>query len=349
MHENYLEDSEAFAKNLREELGWKPDYIPSAETLADLLRQRYDYRIVYGGLDEHPAFAGLERVFLPTDRSLLLVSTLAERDLRYHFAKEIGHQVLGLEKRSLTAPMLQVKGFDMALAHARANAFAAALLLPAAQVDAEIKVFFGTGEAELNVFGRLLNHYKVTPELLLDRLTAMLPRFRDIKSLFLFKLVEAENGEINLTRELHIGNRHRPHATGLLEHYCRRWIGTQMLVKGRDRLQTGVQIEQFVGSEDQYLVLALSDKQHDGRRQAVCLGLPMSTELEATIPSIVRADLKHRLVSNTCERCSIMDCQVRAAAPVVALARQQRKDAQDTIDELQRRARQAARRGTRRI
>lgn len=349
MHENYLEDSEAFAKTLRIELGWHPEYVPTLKDLSDLLEDRFDYRLVRGGIDEHQSFTGLLRVYVPTDRSLLLASTLDERELRYHYASEVGYQIQELSARSLTAPMMQVRGFDMALAHARANAFAAALLLPAEQVDAEIKDFFGVGEPALDVFEQLLAKYRVSPELLLDRLTAMLPRFRDMKSLFFIKLVETLPGQMHVTRELHLGERHRPHATGLLEHYCRRWVGAQLLMRGRDRIQTGVQIEQFYGSADQYLVLALADTEHNGQRQASFIGVPLTSDLEATIPSLLRSELKHRIVNNTCERCPIADCDERAAPPTVAEAKKQRRAVQDTIEELQRKARQAARRSSKRI
>ncbi len=158
MHENYLEDSEAFAKTLRADLGWAPEYVPTARELGEVLRERHDYRLVAGGIAEHEAFAGLERVFVPTDRTLLLAPTLREPDLRYHYAKELAYQTLGIRGRSLTAPMVRVKGFDMALAHARANAFAGALLLPGRQVDAEVRDFFGEREPALDVFENWLSH-----------------------------------------------------------------------------------------------------------------------------------------------------------------------------------------------
>ncbi len=349
MHENYLEDSEAFAKTLRTELGWAPTFVPSAEDVAEVLRKRYDYRLQHGGIDEHAAFQGLDRVFVPTDRTLLLAGTLGEPDLRYHYAKEIGYQTLEITGRSLTAPMLQVRGFDMALAHARANAFAAALLLPAEQVDAEIKDFFGQAEPALDVFEQLLAKYRVTPELLLDRLTAMLPRYRDIRSLFFIKLIEGAPGEMQVSRELHLGERHRPHSTGLTEHYCRRWVGAELLLRGREKNKTGVQVEKFYGSEDEYLVLALASTSHDGHREASFIGMPLTPELEATVPVLLRADLKHRVVNNTCERCPIKDCQERAAPAVFAEAKAKRRAVAEQIEELQRQARQAARRSRGRI
>ena len=345
MHENYLEDAEAFATSLRAELAWPPEHVPSADELAAVLAQRYDYRILPGATVEHPAFAGLERVFVPADRTLLLAPTFAERDTRYHLAAELGYQTLELQHRSLTAPTLQVRSFDEALAQARANAFATALLLPAERVDAELRTFFGDTEPALDVFEQLLRRYRVTPEVLLDRVSALLPRFRELRSLFFIQLTEPSPGALQITRELHLGDRHRPHATGLHEHYCRRWAGAQLLLRGRDRLQIGVQLNRYHGSEEEYLVLAIADRQHDGRRQATFIGMPMSDELAGALPALVRADLKRRVVNNTCERCPIDDCAERAGPPTVVEARQRRRGVTEAIDELQRRARQAARRG----
>ena len=349
MHENYLEDSEAFAKTFRAQLDWAPEYVPSVDDLAGVLQRRYDYRVVYGGLDEHGAFRGLERVFVPADRTLLLRASLQDRDLRYHLAKELGYQEMDIRERSLVAPMQEVGGFDRALSHARANAFAGALLLPGAEVDRELRGFFGEGEPALDVFQRILSHYAVTPALLLDRVAGMIPRFRDIRSLFFLQLTETQPGHLQITRELHLGRRHRPHSNGLLEHYCRRWVGSRLLLRGRDSVQIGIQRSRYHGSEDEYLVLAIADKQHDGRRQSAILGMPMTPELEGTIPALLKAELTPVEVNNTCERCPITDCSVRAAPPTVITDRQRRRDINKTIDELQRRARQAARRGMGRI
>ena len=345
MHENFLEDSEVSAKKLREELTWAPSYVPSAEELGYLLRFKYDYRILKGGLEEHEAFIGLERVFLPTDRSLLLSGTMQERDLRYHLAKEIGYQILKLSnERSLTSPIVEVSGFDMALAQARAHAFASALLLPAEQFDAELKGFFGEGELAPDIFQQLLRKYEVTPMLLLDRVAALIPQFRDIRSLYLIQLTESEEEGLQVTRELHLGAHHRPHSTGLLEHYCRRWVGVRLLLNRRESVQVGLQVSQFHGFDEEYLVLAISDREHNGKRQSTFLGMPLTPELEGTIPALVKADLKHKVVSNTCERCSIVDCTERAASPDVADLRQKRKNVGETIKELQRKSRLAARR-----
>ena len=345
MHDNYLEDSEAFARRTRRALGWDPAHVPASEELEGLLRDRHDYRVVRGGLDAVEAFAGLERVFVPTDRSLLLAGSLGERDLRYYLAKELGYRVMDVRGRPLTAPMLRSESFDVALAHARTHAFASALLLPAERVDAELDGFFGAGEPALDVFEQLLTHYRVTPLLLLDRVSALIPRLRGIRSLYLIQLVEESPGNLQVTRELHLGAQHRPHATGLHEHYCRRWAGTRLLLRGRDRLQTGVQVDRFHGSDDEYLVLALADRQHDGRRQATSLGMPLTEELEGAIPALVKADLQRRVVNNTCERCGIADCAERAAPPTVARARERRRAVDAAVEELQRRARAAARRG----
>jgi len=345
MHENYLEDSEAFAKTLRDALGWSADYVASSKELSEVLLDRHDTRVLLGALGKEPAFSGLETVFIRTDRSLLTAASLEERDLRYHLARELGYLEMDIRERNCEAPMVRVRSFDRALAHARAHAFAGALLLPAQRVDAELHSFFGDGEPALDIFQGLLERYRVTPSLMLDRVAALIPRFRDIRSLFFIQLTETDRGNLQVTRELHLGERHRPHSTSLLEHYCRRWIGTRLLLRGRSDLQIGLQVERFHGSEAEYLVLAIADAQHDGCRQAVFLGMPLTAELEATIPSLLKADLQRREVNNTCERCAILDCAERAAPPIYEQARRRRHAVHDAIEGLERQARRAARRG----
>ena len=345
MHENYLEDPEAYAKTLRRDLGWAPDYVPSAADLAAALRERHDYRVVRGGLDEHAAFAGLERVYVATDRSLLLAGSLEERDLRYHLAAELGYGEMAPPERTDVSPMLQVPSFDVALAHASARAFAGALLLPTLQVDRELRDFFGAEELALDIFESFVAKYQVTPTVLFDRVTALLPRFLDIRSLYFIELTESAPGEVQITRELHLGARHRPHATGLGEHYCRRWVGTRLLLKARGGVQTGVQLSRFAGQDEDYIVVALADERHDGRRRSVFLGTPLTPELEGRIPSLLQRNVPRRVVNNTCERCAVADCAERVAPPTVVRAREQHQGVRETIAELHRRARQAARRG----
>jgi len=345
MHENYLEDAEAFAKTLRKELGWSPDYVPSAEDLAAALRDRYDYRIQVGELDNIASFAGLERVYVSTDRTLLLARSLGERDLRYHYAEELGYQVMELQDRADVAPMQQVRSFDVALAHASARAFAGALLLPTQQVDRELRDFFSTNELALDVFESFVLRYQVSPTVLFDRVAALLPRFLKIRSLYFIELTETDSGHIQLTRELHIGARHRPHATGLLEHYCRRWVGSRLLLRKRSGFQTGVQISRFADQAEEYIVIALADRGHDGCRRSVFLGTPLTPELENRIPSLLKGNVPHRVVNNTCERCAVENCAERAAEPTVIANKRKQYEVRQALDELHRRARQAARRG----
>ena len=345
MQENYLEDSEAFAKTLRRQLDWDPAYVPTAEDLAQILRRRYDYRIVPGGLDEEAAFTGLERVYIHTDRSLLLAGSLGQRELRYHLAEEIGYQEMSLTERSDVAPLVRVPSFNIALAHASARAFAGALLLPTQQVDSELRDFFSANEVALDVFERFVDKYKVSPTVLFDRVAALLPRFLKIRSLYFIELTESKAGEITITRELHLGARHRPHATGLLEHYCRRWVGSRLLLRKRPGVQTGVQLSQFAGQDEEYIVIALADTSHDGLRRSVFLGTPLTPELEGRIPSLLKGNVPRRVVNNTCERCAITDCAERAAPPTVVAMRQQQQAIRQAVEERHRRARQAARRG----
>ncbi len=356
MHENFLLEPEQAAADLRLELGWSDAHVPGVEELAQLLRGRFDYHLDVGGLDAHPAFDGLERVLVPVSRTTLLKAGLSAAELRYHLAEELGYAILDPATRSLTAPSLRVRGFDEALAQANSSAFAGALLLPAEALDAGIESLISEQRPRPSQLVALCTEFAVTPLLLFDRLAGLLPARRGIRSLFLLELTEQSGGGIQVSRELHLGTRHRPHSTGLDEHYCRRWVASRLLAdeseeRGgeRSRTRVGVQLERFEGTDEEYFVFALADREPSGRRRVVCIGLPHDAVLRRQVRFLSTARLPSRQVANTCERCALTDCEVRAAPPVAAEARARRREVRETIDALQRQARQAARRSRKRI
>lgn len=336
MHHNFLQDCEDLANKFRSKQGWSNSFVPTELELQTILESKFEYFIDKDGIDKYADFKDLDRVFITSSRTLLLNSSLKPSDLRYHYALEIGYRELKLEDRSLIYPLHEVLNFDTALAHARANAFASALLLPEDQVEFEISQIFNGEGAEVDSFEKFLNNYKVRPHVLLDRIAAILPRKKDISDLFLIQLQKQKNDKAKIVKELHLGGQHHPHSTGLVEHYCRRWMATRFLLAPTDRLQIGVQKIKFNKTDVEYLIIAIASNQHNGTRECSFIGIPLSQEIEKIIPSLIKSNLKQTIVNNTCERCSIFDCRERVAEPIVVKAKQDRKAIQLKIKDLQR-------------
>lgn len=128
-----------------------------------------------------------------------------------------------------------------------------------------------------------------------------------------------------LTKELHLSRLHNPHRNELHEHYCRRWVSLRALADGRASAPPDDQVilpaaqrSHYFGTPDEYLCFTLARVSADPAAPAmsVTVGLRVDDTLREQIKFVADPALTLRTVNETCERCPIPDCEVRAAAPV---------------------------------
>ncbi len=345
LRNNYFEEIEAAAdefvqKNELPENGGVPSSL-----LANLLREQFDYQIDERGLEKYPALQSLRSVFNPRQRRLLLNSRLNERQRAFQLAKELGFNVLDLRERPLASNFLKINSFEETLNNYKAAYFAVAILVNRRAFVRDISDFFSKEKWDEKGLLEMMAKYQASPEVLFQRFNVLTNDFQLDKVFFLRFIHDLERDVFDIDKELHLNRRHQPHATGLNEHYCRRWLSLSLLRDlqnqqnqnvSRVPLLAGVQRAAFLDTGEEYLCIAVAKPGYPtlGRNVSVTLGVLLDDHAKRTIrfwndPAIPRAT-----VNVTCQRCSLADCAERAAPPTVIQKREERRQMQELLKQL---------------
>jgi transcriptional regulator with XRE-family HTH domain len=342
---NYFEEIEAAAdefvrKNRLPDNGGVPSSL-----LADLLREQFDYQIDERGLEKHPELQSLRSVFNPHKRRLLVNSRLNERQRAFQLAKELGFNVLNLKERPFASNFLRVNSFEETLNNYKAAYFAVAILVNRHAFTRDIGAFFSKEKWDGDGLLKMMAKYQASPEVLFQRFNVLTNDFRLDKVFFLRFIHNLDSDLFDIDKELHLNRRHQPHATGLNEYYCRRWLSLTLLRDlqnkqkqgvGQPQLLAGVQRASFLDSNEEYLCIAVAKPGYPtvGRNVSVTLGVLLDDHAKETIrfwndPAVPRAT-----VNVTCERCALTDCAERAAPPTAVQKREERKRMQELLNKL---------------
>jgi len=345
LHNNYFPDLEEAVIQFEQRYHMPGQRPLPADMLGKLLRQEYDYELKEGGLAPYPELRKMRSVFLPREKQLLLNGSLNELQRSFQYGKELGFQYLELTTRAYTSSLLRPTSFEEVLNHFKSIYFSVALHMPLKDINQDLKAFFQhktwNGEAWLEIAKK----YVVTPEMLYQRLTNVLPSYFGIKKLFFFRFSnDLRTGKFDIDQELHLNHNHRPHSNSLDEHYCRRWVSISLLEDLRDMQREGkyvdtivrAQISSYVGSDDRYLCLTIARPAYPSPNEnvSVTIGLLITEELQKKIAFLNDPAIQHTEVHTTCERCAIRDCAVRACEPIILQKRQQIREIEDRLQRL---------------
>lgn len=345
MNNNYFEELETEVANFTRERSQPEGSQVPVNRLQEWLEELYGYRIEHDGLGRYPELEDIRSVFVPKTRTLLLNEKLTTRQKAFQFGKELGFNYLGLKERALTASLLKVKSFEEALNHFKAGYFSAALLINREKFKADLEQFFAGTSWDGNAILELLRKYDSSPEMLLQRMTNLLPRFFGLDQLFFLRCIHTPaSGHLHIDKELHLSRKHHPHTNLLNEHYCRRWLSFSLLEELR-QLQgsgtfagtlVGAQRSRFVGTTDEYLNITLARPAYPSPDQniSVTIGILLNGQAKKNISFCDDPSLSDRLVHNTCERCPIADCRERAAPPLIIEEKERNRKIQQTLLQL---------------
>jgi hypothetical protein len=181
--------------------------------------------------------------------------------------------------------------------------------------------------------------YQASPEVLFQRFNLLTKYFKLDKVFFMRLIHDTERNSFDIDKELHLNRRHQPHATGLNEHYCRRWLSIKLLrqlqvdPQGQGHAVSGVQRARFVDSGEQYLVISIAKHAYPtvGRNVSVMLGVLLDEQAQNSIAFWNDPNIETIDINVTCERCPLPNCAERAAAPAVIQKREDRKRMQELI------------------
>jgi XRE family transcriptional regulator, fatty acid utilization regulator len=315
------------------------------DLLQKLLENDFNYFIDDKGLGRYPELQGLRSVYNPKKRRLLLNPHLNERQRTFQLAKELGFNVLALKERPLASNMLRVDSFEEALNNYKAAYFAVSILINRHAFVRDLKTFFAQSVWNGRFLLDLMGKYQVSPEVLFQRFNVLSKEFGLHKVFFLRIIHNVETDKFEIDKELHLNRRHQPHATGLSEKYCRRWLSITLLRElqefqqksgDRQRQLAGVQRAAFLNSGEEYLCFAVAKPAYPtmGRNVSVTLGIQLDEDARQTIRFWDDPAIPKSSVNVTCERCALNDCADRAAPPTAVQKREERKKMQELLKKL---------------
>lgn len=345
LHLNYFDDIESAAEHFARKHQLPENGGVSANQLADILQKEFGYKIDEHGLDKYPELQSLRTVFIPKKKRLLLNHRLSDRQKAFQLAKELGFNVLQLKERPLTSTILRVKSFEEALNNYLAAYFSVAILINRHAFVRDLSALFHQSSWSPQLLLHLMSKYQASPEVLFQRFNVVSRAF-DLSKIFFLRIIHnLENDSFEIDKELHLNRRHQPHATGLHEHYCRRWISVSLLKDLRhlsdgktEQLPpiTGIQRASFVDSDEEYLCLTVAKQSYPtpNRNVSVTLGILLDEHAKQTLRFWSDPSIPHTTVGVTCQRCTITDCTVRAAEPEIVEKREARKRMQETLKKL---------------
>lgn len=336
LHNNYFEEIEEAAERFVEK--YKLQYPLSEKALVKIITEEFQTEIVFDGLKAYPELQHFRSLALPQQQKLLLNGLLNEHQVTYQLAKEIGFKALELDARVI--PGLRVQTFEEVLNNYKAAYFAVAILIPKEQFIKDIQAFFDLSKWDDTVFLKMMEKYNVSSETLFQRFN-VLPRFFGIEKLFFLRLIhKVASDEFDIDKELHLYQRHQPHANGIFEHYCRRWKSISLIKALSEKSTTtplaAVQHIRYVGVKEEYITFTIARPAYPSpnRNVSVTIGLQIDTTLRKKIKFLEDSNIPTEEVGITCERCPIEDCQVRMSPPLRLEERERRQKIQKVLAEI---------------
>ena len=335
LNNNYFEELEHAAANFIKSQNISTERGIDASILESILKEKFAYKIIHNGLDEYSALKNIRAVYVKEKHRLLLNSDLDSSQRAFQFGKELGFNVLNLKERAYTATLLKVNNFDEVLNHFKAGYFSAALLMPRDTFFVDVQAFLNSKVWDDGVFFReLLNKYNATPEMLFQRMTNVLPRMFGLENLFFLRILHntAQN-KFDINKELHLSRRHHPQGSSMNEQYCHRWISVDILkdLDENNALRFGIQRSIYHKTNDEYICFSVAKLTGD-RAASVTIGIFLDENARKQIKFLSDVTIPTRIVSTTCERCDIYDCNERQAAPRIVKRREQRREINEALE-----------------
>lgn len=345
LRNNYFEEIEASAEQFIQEHQLPSSGGVTVQQLTSILDKTWGCTVQENGLDAHAAnLPGIRSVYNPFTQRILLNGQLNERQKAFQLAKELGFNVLNLQhQRPLASNFVHVRSFEEALNNYKAAYFAVAILVNRHAFVDDVAGLFRQNTWSSAPLLQMMEKYNASPEVLFQRFNVMTAEFGLEKVFFQRFIHDVANDRFEMDKELHLNRKHQPHASGLGEHYCRRWLSLSLL-RQLNQEQTshqtpylaGVQRARFVDSSDEYLCIAVAKHGHPtpGHNVCVTIGVLLDEHARRTIQFWNDPAIPHMEVNVTCQRCAIADCKERVAPPRVLEKREERKRVQGILEKL---------------
>ncbi len=343
LHENYFQTIEDAATKFAKKYDLQQDgFLSPLSRFQEIITCEFNYQLDTTHLTSTQALSGYRSVYVPGPKPQLLINAaLRDCQLKFLIARELGYQFLELKERANTSAPNRVESFDQVLNDFRASYFAGALLMPRTELLTDTETFFNQQTWQPDFLSHLLTKYDVTPEMLLYRLSELIPQFFGIKPHFL--RFNSDGGDYRLVKQLNLGRLLMPSGVALDEHLCRRWLAVRLL-KQLDQTPTdngplvGAQVSEFLHSQRRVLSFGFARplSLSPGVGSSVSLGIPLNPTVRRVIRFANDPAIPFAIINETCERCPLTaeQCTVRAAAPTIYQAEQQQREREEALKKL---------------
>ena len=342
MFDNYFEDVELAVKAFRKENKIKSTVTYSTKMLEALLKKKFQITVERKTIAQKKELESIRSFFSKKQSVLFLNKDLSSAQENFLLGREIGFQYLKMEDRPFVTRIVKQDSFEKLFNNFKASYFSAALLMDENEFAKDIKKIAGKRTWDEKPLLQLLKKYDVTPEMLLQRMTNILPKHFGIKDLFFLRLFgEGDLKSYRMTKELHLSQLHTPYGNVRNEHYCRRWISVNIIKRLRSSRSSSpiadAQISKYWETTNEYLCLAIAKPDQNSAKASVSvtIGLLMTNEVRQLFKFLDDPDLKNKEVNTTCERCSMPNCGARAIPPIVIEEAEERQRVLDALEDLE--------------
>lgn len=344
LNDNYFPEIEQSVKDFKDKNGLEGKVLYKEKELRKYLKDNFGIKVNDKSLRKKKDLLEIRSYFDKKENVLYINGKLKESQRNFLIGREIGFQCLQPEIRPYITRMLEANSFEKLLNNFRASYFSAALLMGQEEVVEDVKRFAQLPSWDGRAFLKFLEKYNVTPEMFMQRLTNILPGCFGLNNLFFLRLAEEHKlKRFEITKEIHLSRLHNPYANENNEHYCRKWISVNIikrlltsrsLNKGGGAI-TDIQVSNYWGTNNEYLCLSYAKiDENTGQGVSVTLGLMVNDKLRRIIRFLGDPDLPKSTVNTTCERCSMPNCEFRAAPPMFEEKRLRLESIKSSLEEL---------------
>lgn len=344
LQDNYFEDIEDKVRSFRKENKWK-DVLPAEISLLETALLKMQVNINRKQMNSLEALHDLRSWFSTTNKILFINKGFSTAQEKFLLAREIAFQYMHITERPFETIIQQSDSFDKLLNNFKASYFAVALLMQEEKVVEDIKRIVMQQKWNEKAWVDFWIRYDVTPEMMMQRLTNILPQHFSIDHLFFLRVSgNTAKDDFEITKELHLSQVHNPYANATHEHYCRRWVAINSIHHVTDLIDNkkykqpyvAAQISQYWQTHNRYFCITFTKPSAKGSDEivSVTIGLLIDQKLLQTMPFINDPAIPVKIVHTTCERCGIMDCKERVAEPIEILKQEQQEKIKNALQQL---------------
>jgi XRE family transcriptional regulator, fatty acid utilization regulator len=326
MNDNYFEDLEKVVARFKNENSIDIKGSFSTSYLEDILKEKYGITIDRKKIAAQKVLKGVRSYYTEGSKKLHLNKDLTSAQENFLLARELGFQYMKLKERPYETVIMKAENFEKLFNNFKASYFASAFLMPEEEMVRDIKAWAESAVWSAEAFINLTVKYNVTPEMLIQRFSNILPKHFKINDLFFIRLQADEHLKVfKMNKELHLSRIHKPYANELNEHYCRRWVSVNAIKQLRTSLQLDkttiqvcdAQISNYWETELSYFCVTVAKPNTSNHKESmsVTLGILIDDNARRLFRFLSDPNIKVKVVNTTCERCSMPDCGERATAP----------------------------------